>query len=78
LSSLTEIHKSKDFAHGDKLGFHSTSTSQEYVYAIPTTERKGTWVGPTTQITYTGKGNNNSKDKVIPVHTLKENRRMRV
>jgi hypothetical protein len=47
-------------------------------HAVPTTERKGTWVGLTAHITYTGNGNNNSKDKDIPVHTLKANRRMEV
>jgi len=43
--SLTEIHKSKNFACGDKLGFHSSSTSQEYVYAMQYPLLKGKGLG---------------------------------
>jgi len=45
LSLLTEIHKSKNFACGDELGFHSSTTSQEYVYAMQYPLLKGNGLG---------------------------------
>jgi hypothetical protein len=42
---LTAIHISKNFVCGDKLGFHSSSTSQEYVYAMQYLLLKGKRLG---------------------------------
>jgi hypothetical protein len=71
LSSLTEIHQ-------PKLGFLSTSTSQESVYALEHPLVKGRAPGCASEHQLHVKVNSNGKDEVIPTHTMKAHRGLEV